>query len=172
MEYKELEGERVLLVTPDHAYAKDILQYLDMKTTRYMFPKAQDNIEECHSFIEFSLDAIHRKIEYNYIILEKNTREFLGCCGIASLNEKEPEFGIWIKQEAHHHGYGKEALHVLYAYAKDMDDFDGFVYPVDHRNSTSRRIPESLGGVCDNIIKKHKNKNGDTLELVTYHISK
>lgn len=172
MEYKNLESDRLLLVYPEECYAKETLQHLNKEVTKYMNPKAQESLEECLSFIRFAKDAIKKGTDYNYMILDKHTREFYGCCGVGRLKEKEPELGIWIKTDAHHHGYGKEAVQCMVEYFRKAEEYEGFLYPVDHRNIASRRIPESLGGRCDGTIQKTVNGNGDTLELITYHIAK
>lgn len=170
MEYKELESERLLLVYPDACYAKETLQYLNRRVTKYMNPKAQEHLDECLAFLAFAREAIEAGTDFNYIIIDKKTKEFYGCGGLGRMKERKPELGIWIKEDAHHHGYGKEAVTCIYEYASVHGDYDGFLYPVDHRNISSRKIPESLGGVSDGVIEKSINGNGDVLELITYHI--
>lgn len=170
MEYKELESKRLELKAPDEKYASEILSVFNENVTRYMNPRHHESIEDSLAFIEFAKQGIASGTNYNYMIIEKESGAFLGCCGLGDIKEKEPELGIWLKETAHHHGYGKEAIHCLYEYAKTKGAYESFKYPVDHRNIASRKIPESLGGTSDGIIEKCLNGDENMLELITYHI--
>ena len=72
---------------------------------------------------------------------------FLGCCGFHSEESPTtPEFGIWIKKDAHGNKYGREAIKILRHWAIENIDFDYAIYPVDKGNIASRKTAESLGG--------------------------
>lgn len=173
MEYKELESERLVLKKIDVCYAQDILDNFDRKLTRFMCPKADETMEEVMCFIEMTKMGIKNKTSYNYAIVEKVSGEFLGSCGYEGVHTPVLELGIWIKESAHHHKYGLEAVKCLYDHAKEFEEYESFIYPVDRRNIGSRKIAEALGGVCDETnINYRKNGNGEDLELITYHISK
>lgn len=40
--------------------------------------------------------------------------EFLGLVGIHNLDTLTPEFGIWLKNTTHSHGFGREAVQGVY----------------------------------------------------------
>lgn len=106
------------------------------------------------------------------LVILKPSGEFLGCCGLhGQANPKIPEFGIWLKKDAHGFGYGKEAIHGLYSWATQNLQAEYYIYPVDRNNIASRKIPESLGGV---IINEYVDQGlaGNRLDNVVYKVPK
>lgn len=174
MEYQDLESKRLYLRKMDVCYAQDILKHFNRKITRYMYPKADETMEEALAFIELSKKNAEAKTSYNYAIIRKGTNEFLGGCGYESgVNTNIVAFGIWIKESAHHHKYGIEAVHCLFENAKKHDEYESFAYYADRRNIGSRKIAESLGGICDEQdIVCSINGNGENLEMLRYHIAR
>jgi RimJ/RimL family protein N-acetyltransferase len=54
------------------------------------------------------------KTDIVFVILTKESSEFLGCCGIhANEDARVPHVGLWIKKGALGHGYGREAIRTL-----------------------------------------------------------
>ena len=97
------------------------------------------------------------------------TGEFLGLGGIHKLDTPEPEPGIWIKQAAHGHGYGREAVAALVAWAGRSFGVPSVIYPVAEENASSRRLAEALGGVAAGSRPLVK-PSGVRLNLVLYRI--
>lgn len=174
MEYTALESKRLLLKKIDMCYAQDILTHFNRKITRYMYPKADETMEEVIKFIENSKQKAQAKKSYDYVILNKETNEFLGGCGYEKgIDANIVAFGIWIKEAAHHQKYGMEAVHCLYENAKKHAEYTAFEYYADRRNIGSRKIAESLGGICnEHCYRSLKNGNGEDLEMLTYIIRK
>jgi [ribosomal protein S5]-alanine N-acetyltransferase len=166
----EMVSERLRLISISAIYEQDIFREFTSEITTYMFPKPADEIDETRAFIEESIHNMKAGNNLQIVILKKVTNEFLGCCGLHGYeNPKIPEFGIWLKKDAHGFGYGKEAIHSLYEWAKNELNVDYFIYPVDRNNISSRNIPESLGGV---IIKEYIDQGlaGNKLDNVIYKI--
>ena len=108
-----LEGERVRLVTISAEFEEVIFSEFTSDITRYMFPKPADDIAETRAFITDSLQGMKEGNNVQLVIVKDNG-EFLGCCGLHGRADVEkPELGIWLKQGAHGHGYGLEAIHTL-----------------------------------------------------------
>ncbi len=103
------------------------------------------------------------------VIRLAETGEFLGVGGIYKLDTLEPEPGIWIKEAAHGHGYGREAVKALIDWATATLGAASAVYPADERNAPSRRLAESLGGV-DIGRRPLVKPGGAALSLVLYRI--
>ncbi len=80
-----------------------------------------------------------------------------------------PELGIWLKKEAHHNGYGLEAIDAIVNWAKTHLQYKALKYPVDKRNAASKRIPEKLNGVPAKEYKKI-NLSGNVLDEIEYWI--
>ncbi|MGK7953333.1 MAG: GNAT family N-acetyltransferase [Xenococcaceae cyanobacterium] len=165
-----LEGDRIRLVTISDQFERDIFQEFTEEITTYMFPSPAENIEETRKFIVESRNGIEAGYNLQFVILSKVTGEFLGNCGLHGENQAiTPEIGIWLKKNAHGKGYGREAVHTLVKWSKNNIDLDYFIYPVDSRNTASRKIPESLGG---QIIEQSqvKTPTGKILDYLVYKI--
>ena len=64
-----------------------------------------------------------------------------------SARDAEPELGIWIREDVHGQGYGREAVAALAAWARATFAPQSLRYPVAEPNTASRRIALGLGGV-------------------------
>jgi RimJ/RimL family protein N-acetyltransferase len=67
--------------------------------------------------------------------------------GLHRAQAASPELGIWIREDRHGHGFGRESVTAVVAWASSRLRPTNFVYPVAEDNQASRRIAESLGGV-------------------------
>ena len=135
-----------------------------------MFPEPAASIEETKAFIQASLEAFGEVNNLQFVILDRTTGEFLGCCGLHGRDDvKNPEIGIWLKGSAHGKALGKEAVQTLVYWAQDNLRIDSFSYPVDRRNQPSRNIPISLGG---QVIEERVaiGRAGNVLDEVIYKI--
>lgn len=105
------------------------------------------------------------------VIMDKASGEFLGCVGLHHIDKKDPEFGIWLKKEAHGNKYGVEAIAALKEWADDNLDYDYIRYPVVKENIASRKIAETVGGEPKREFMA-KNANGDVMDEVEYWMYK
>ena len=166
----KIEGERVRLVSITQAYAQDIFTEFTSDITTYMLPKPADAIEETRVFIRASLEAFSEANNIQLVILDKQTDEFLGCCGLHGRGDvKNPELGIWLKRSVHAQGLGREAVRTLAFWAQARMRLEGFIYPVDKRNGPSRKIPISLGGIIVEA-RTEEGMAGNLLDEVVYRI--
>ncbi len=163
--------ERLEIVPLSLEYAQDIFRELTREITTFMGPKPPEDIEETIAYINSQLPKIESGGELPVVILNRQTKEFLGCGGIHELKTRTPKLGIWIKKSAHGNKYGQEAVKGLKEWAEKNLDYDYLRYPVDKQNIPSRKIPESLGGVIKKEYKR-KNESGKTLDEVEYWIYK
>ncbi len=173
MELLEIEiyTSRLFLQPISMKYKEDIFREFTEEITIYMHPRPPKEIFETESFINDSVLEMKNGNHLIFVILEKDTQEFLGCTGIHEINTQKPLFGIWLKKSAHGKGYGLETISALKTWAEDNLDYEYLVYPVDKANIPSRRIPEKLGG---EIFKEYDwtNLSGKILNLVEYKILK
>ena len=163
-------GERIRLLIINSKFERDIFREFTNEVTTYMIPSPAKNIEETRNFIATSRRGIEAGYNLQFVIVSQTTGEFLGNCGLHGENKvKTPELGIWLKKDAHGKGYGREAVRTLVNWSKKNINLDYFVYPVDRRNTASRKIPESLGG---KIIEESQIKTpiGKILDIVVYKI--
>jgi ribosomal-protein-alanine N-acetyltransferase len=166
-----IDTERLSLIPIDRKYAQEIFREFTNEITTYMFPKPAEKIEETHYFIDEAMEKNKRNEQLQMVVLDKETKEFIGCAGLHKIKTRTPELGIWIKKSAHGHGYGREAIAGFEDWAQKNLDFDYLIYPVDKRNIPSRKIPESLSGQLDKEYKK-TNLSGNQLDYIEYQIPK
>ena len=166
-----LETERLLLIPIDMKYAEEIFREFQEPVTKYVYSKAPEKIEETKTFIKAMQEGMQKGTDIVMVILKKDTREFLGCCGIHHLDQKNPEMGIWTKKSAHGHKYGREAVSKLQDWAVENLEFDHIIFAIVAENIASRKIAESLGG---KIKKEYQQTmlSGRIYDMVEYWVEK
>lgn len=165
----KLETNRLFIVPITQDYADEIFTTFTAEITVYMLPKPADRIEEIQSFITESQKTNAEGTNLQLVILNKETGEFLGCVGLHQLNKRDPEFGIWLKKDAHGNGFGLEAGKALIHWGLINLDPDYIKYPVDRANIASRRIPEACGGEIKDEYTE-TGLGGNIMNTVEYHI--
>jgi|HubBroStandDraft_3_1064219.scaffolds.fasta_scaffold65331_1 RimJ/RimL family protein N-acetyltransferase len=107
--------------------------------------------------------------ELHLVIRLKSTNEFVGRAGLHPADGTMLETGVWIKESAQGHGYGREAVAAVIKWAGEKLRPSGFLYPVVDENIPSRRLAEALGGKI--IGMRQRRKPGDKeRKLLLYHI--
>lgn len=167
----EIITSRLLLKPISIIYKEEIFREFTEKITTYMCPRPPQEISETESFINDSIAKMKNEKHLGFVILKKDTKEFLGCTGIHNINHKTPELGIWLKKTAHGNSYGLETITALKEWAEENLDYEYLIYPVDKENIPSRKIPEKLGGEIAREYDKI-NLSGRVLHLVEYRIPK
>ena len=166
----EIKTSRLKLLPTSPEFAEDMFKEFTAEVTRYMGPSPSKSIDETLKFIEDSLECMRQGDHLQFVILNRESGEFLGCCGLHGQGKPQtPELGIWIKACAHGNGYGKEAIFGLKRWADENLKYEYLIYPVDRRNQASIRIPEALGG---EVFKQDTTERADSsnLDLVVYKI--
>lgn len=166
-----IQTKRLKLVPVSSAYAEVIFREFTPAITTYMFPAAPKTITDTNDFIATSQKLIESDEVFNVTILRAATEEFIGGAGISDTNTKTPELGIWVKQSAHGHKYGQEAVHALKSWADSHLTYDHLRYPVDRKNTPSRKIAETLGGVVRTEYNEQTH-DGRSVDMVEYWIQK
>ncbi len=166
-----IETDRLVLkpISPD--YIDSIYNEFTADIATYMYPRPAEKRMETEAFVGAAHEENEDGTSLTMVITEQETGDFLGCVGLHKLTTSRPEFGIWVKQSAHAHGYGREAVRALKHWADRHIDYEYLIYPVDSRNISSRKIPESLGA-C--IISQYDDRGGmgQNLTLIKYRIER
>ena len=165
----ELNGPRLRLRTTVPDDAQEIFEEFNERITAYMIPRPAEKLEETLEFIDRSRERAKEGSNVQ-LTIETAIGEFLGCCGLHGEERvRTPELGIWLKEGAQGQGYGKEAIKTLCDWAFENLILDHIVYPVDRRNTASRKIPESLRATVVGE-KRMTGFGGNELDLVLYRI--
>ncbi|WP_321846411.1 GNAT family N-acetyltransferase [Paraburkholderia bannensis] len=93
------------------------------------------------------LPAIAEGTDFVFAVRRRASGEFLGLAGLHHVKRPRAELGIWIREDRHREGFGREAVSLVATWASRELGIDRFAYPVAEQNYASRRIAESLGGV-------------------------
>ncbi|WP_222984031.1 GNAT family N-acetyltransferase [Flagellimonas meishanensis] len=117
-------------------FDKDIIEFLPLD-------EPPQNIDETISFINSSMEQGRKGTDYVWTIL--HNEEFAGCCGIHSIQTKQPHFGLWIRKEMQGKGLGKKVVHHMLAWGIENLDVEYIKYPVDNRNKRSTQLIRDLG---------------------------
>lgn len=158
---------RLIPVTQEHTAS--IFMYFTDEVTRYMVPEASKTMEETREIVQRFMTGWETRTDYVWAITLKEPEEFLGLAGLHNLNDPVPELGIWTKTEAHGRHYGREAIGGVMAYARTIG-IHKLRYPVDRRNTASRKIPLFYGGRLAAAAREIKTANGRTLQVEIYEI--
>ena len=166
-----LDSERLRLLPISEVYTDVIFSEFTPDVATYMYPRPAEQRADTEAFVQSAMQENRDGMNLNMVITLRETGEFLGCVGLHHLAASRPEFGIWVKQSAHMHGYGREAIHLLKRWADTYLPYEYLIYPVDSRNLSSRKIPESLGAA---IISQFGGTSGmgQELTLIKYRIER
>lgn len=166
-----LTSDRLQLCPISDAYTDRIYREFTPDIATYMYPRPASERAETEAFVRAAQQENRDGISLNMVITLRETREFLGCVGLHELSSDRPVFGIWVKQSAQMHGYGREAIHLLKRWADAHLNYDYLIYPVDSRNIASRKLPESFGAA---IISQYEATGGlgQELTLIKYRIER
>lgn len=162
-----IKTQRLILLPVSHVDVEDIYSSFTSDVTIYMMPAPAKDMKAQIKVINGFIKNMERGKTCMYSI-KTDDGEFLGLVGIHNLDTLAPKFGIWLKNTAHSHGFGREAVQGVYdTYCKL---YSKFTYRVDERNISSRKIAESLGGVVKGEMQILKGMGGNELHILTYEI--
>lgn len=85
--------------------------------------------------------------DYVFVVRQRIGGDFLGLVGLHHARTRTPELGIWIREDRHGMGLGRESVTLVAQWATRNVSCESFTYPVAEENRRSRLIAESLGGV-------------------------
>ncbi len=102
------------------------------------------------------LDNIKQGVELTFVLRNSVNNEFLGIAALHQMQTEIPELGIWIREDRHGLGFGKETIQSIVDWASIHLKIKQFIYPVTIENYASRKIVESLGGILYSYEKKPK----------------
>jgi ribosomal-protein-alanine N-acetyltransferase len=165
-----INGERVRLIPISDLYADIIFKEFTDEITQLMVPSTPTHINQIYEFIRASSKNMEENTDLTFAILDKNSGEFLGVCGLHGKHSPdEPILGIWLKKDAHGNRLGQEAIKSLADWARENLVFNFMVYPCDRDNIPSRKIAEKLNGKIFRTGEV-KSMSGRILNEVVYKI--
>jgi RimJ/RimL family protein N-acetyltransferase len=145
------------------ADAEEVYECITPSIARFMRWEPSKSLNEYKAHREARLQANDQSV-FSFVIRRSDTMECLGIAGLDEADQPTPELGIWLKEAAHGHGYGTEAIKAIAEWATKTFSKASFLYPVAVENAASRRIAEKLNG---KIVGTRRNTK---YESVVYEI--
>ena len=158
-----IQSARLQLSPFTMADAEEVFQCITPAIARYMRWEPPQSFNEYKANREARLLANDDSV-FSFVIRRNDTMECLGLAGLDEADQPTPELGIWLKEAAHGHGYGGEAIRAVAEWATKTLAKESFLYPVAVENIASRRIAERLNG---EIVGTRRNPK---YESVVYKI--
>lgn len=147
MENVHIESNRLSIkpFIPEDADA--IFPCITTSITRFMSWEPPTTREDFDLVWRTWLPSIADGSDYTFVIRQHSNGQFLGVAGLHDVRSDRPELGIWIREDSHGKGFGREAVRLIAQWATRNLGIRHFLYPVAEENHASRGIAESLGGV-------------------------
>ena len=142
-----ITSQRLALRPFTAADANEAFACITPTLTRYLSFEPASTPAEFEAVWRGWLREIAAGTDFNFTLRERTSGRFTGLLGLHRARDAEPELGIWIREDVHGQGYGREAVAALAAWAAETFAPKSFSYPVAEANTASRRIAEGLGGV-------------------------
>ncbi len=118
----------------------------DEKVTRYISATGRFSEEDILNRLDTEISNYEKyRIQY-FPIFEKNTGEFIGCCGLRPYKDEGTlEIGFHLKSEFHNRGYGYEAASAMIKYAFEEIKVKKLFAGHNPKNVISRKLLLKLG---------------------------
>ncbi|WP_297574573.1 GNAT family N-acetyltransferase [uncultured Deefgea sp.] len=153
-----IESTRLLINPFSASDADEAFACITSTLTRFMSWDPPDSREDFDSVWRSWLSTIDDGTDYVFAIRHISDSSFLGLVGLHHLRSVTPELGIWIREDRHLQGFGREAVGLIAQWASQEMDVTSFIYPVAEDNRPSRLIAESLNGVIvDRCVTRKYN---------------
>lgn len=142
-----ITSQRLALHPFTAADADEAFACITPTLTRYLSFEPASTPAEFEAVWRGWLREIAAGTDFNFTLRERTSGRFTGLLGLHRARDAEPELGIWIREDVHGQGYGREAVAALAAWARATFAPQSLRYPVAEPNTASRRIAQGLGGV-------------------------
>ena len=160
-------------IVNDH-YVDDIFTALTPTVAKYLPFIPTGKKEDTFGFVAYSLGQLEKQKDITLLATDKETGEFIGCCGIHDIGEESISLGIWLKESASGKGYGTEVIQALEQFVFEHIPVDYLIYNVDKNNAGSVHIAEKLGYVYHSSFLRQVSEE-KTLDMLHYrkdHVTK
>ncbi|MHC5355034.1 GNAT family N-acetyltransferase [Myroides sp. LJL115] len=139
------QSEDLLFECIDPKHLKDYFENLTPNVAKYLSFDSMENDKIIKEFIRISQIEQQRGTCLVMAVLDKNTKEFLGSCGIHDINERNAELGLWLKESAQAKGYGSQIVKTLLQICKGHTLSKSVIYCLEKENKASIELCQKFG---------------------------
>jgi len=148
-------SDRLKFIIVNDQYVEDIFRELTPTVAKFLPFIPTGKKEDTFGFVAYSLGQLEQQKDITLLATDKETGEFIGCCGIHDMGEESISLGIWLKESANGKGYGTEIIKALEQFVFDSIPVDYLIYNVEKDNQGSIHIAEKLGYVYHNSFVRN-----------------
>jgi RimJ/RimL family protein N-acetyltransferase len=160
----EINTRRIVLRSFSATDASEVFACITPAITRFMSWTAPASLADFAAVWRSWLLSGHADSDFHFVARSRAEGRFLGLIGVHQARTVRPELGLWLREDGHQQGYGREALAAVMQWAAHHLRPEGFEYPVAEKNRASRKLAETLGGVLYN------QRPGPKYTAVVYHL--
>ncbi len=163
-----IETERLIFREYRDEDFNDLFEIIGDKETMAHYDRPYDE-KGCHRWIEWSKENYEKYGFGLWVLMLKETGEFIGDCGITMQNidgEILPEIGWHINKKHWRKGYGKEAATAVRDWGFKNTEFKTLYSYMTSTNVASYRLAEAIG------MKKIKEFNTESGIDYVYAVTK
>ena len=127
------------------------LPYLGLDLTKSPYDNAKD-------WVEFQFKRYEESRYGHHVLVEKDTGEFVGMCGLLTQmveEKKEIEIGYSLLKKYWGRGYASEAAKFFRDFGFEHEKLDQLISVIDIRNIPSQKVAVRNGMFIDRQIKYH-----------------
>ncbi|MEK6494119.1 GNAT family N-acetyltransferase [Myroides odoratimimus] len=163
----QFSSDRLSYLVVNDSFKEDIFRELTPTVAKFLPFIPTGKIEDTQGFIDYSLGVLEQGTDITLVAVDKDTKEFIGCCGIHDVNQESISLGIWLKESAFGKGYGQELITALETYVNENLTVDYLIYNVEKNNHGSIKIAEKLGYVYHSDFVRNISEE-KTLNMLQY----
>lgn len=160
-------SDRLKFIIVNDQYVEDIFNALTPTVAKFLPFIPTGKKEDTYGFVAYSLGQLEKEKDITLLATDKETGEFIGCCGIHDICEESISIGLWLKESANGKGYGTELVKALEQFVFDHLAVDYLIYNVERNNAGSINIAEKLGYAYHSSFER-KISEDKVLDMLHY----
>jgi len=147
------------------------------ESTREVYPwlewcKPDYSIEEAETWIRSQREAWSAQREFQFVIIDTDTRRFLGGIGLNDLHptNRFANLGYWVRTSEAGKGLATAAVRLAARFAFEQTELERLEIVVNPKNLASQRVAEKAGAQKEGILRRRIFMHGMSHDAVLYSL--
>ena len=171
----ELEGEKVKLVPLDSSHKEELLKVASDGKLWELWFTSVPSCKNIDNYIAHALEQKKKGLQYPFVVINKNTREVIGCTRYYDLYPENRRLDIgytWYAKKYQRTGVNTEAKFLLLSHAFERLNCIAVQFVTNWYNLPSRAAIKRLGAKQDGVLRNHQiNPDGSYRDTVVFSIT-